>query len=56
VNGLKRLLKTLVILVAFYGLVGCSTTPTEVPPEFKLGKPVPPPIGCIEYRKRGGKC
>lgn len=48
--------KLLVILVAFYGLVGCTTVPAKAPPEFKLGKPMPPPMGCIELRKRGGKC
>ncbi len=45
------------LIAVLFALTACTTpTPKVAPPEFKLGKPVAPPAGCIEYRKRGGKC
>jgi hypothetical protein len=34
-------------------LTACSTTP---PTPLQPGAETTPPYGCIEYRKRGGRC
>lgn len=46
-----KLVSLLVLLVL---LAGCSTEDKQ--DGFELGEEVVPPFGCIEYRKRGGKC
>ena len=45
--GMKRAVLLIVLLS------GCAQEP---PTPFKTGVEVPPPHGCVEYRKRGGQC
>ncbi len=41
-----------ILLAACLLVAGCAGQPTP----FQTGVETPPPWGCIEYRKRGGKC
>lgn len=37
-------------------LAACAGKAVESPTPFELGEEVDPPIGCQEYRERGGEC
>ena len=48
---LRRIIGT----VAFALLIS-ACAPTEPPGDFKTGEETTPPIGCVEYKTRGGDC